>query len=115
MTYSLDLKKCVISFIHNGGTKTQAAKIFGINRDTVYAWLKEPTDTVKKVFTRKRKLDRDKLLEHVREKPDALLRERASHFGVSINAIHFALKKMKIVKKNSDGIKKKILWKELSS
>ncbi len=36
----------------------------------------------------------------VRDFPDALLRERAAHFGVTINAIWVALKKLAITKKN---------------
>jgi len=37
----------------------------------------------------------------VQKNPDSLLRERAKRFGVSINAIWYALKQMKLsVKKN---------------
>ena len=46
--------------------------------------------------------DRDKqeLAEHVRAHPDMLLRERAAHFGVRVNAIWVALKRLRIAKKN---------------
>jgi hypothetical protein len=36
----------------------------------------------------------------VRDFPDALLRERTAHFGVSVNAIWVAMKTLKITKKN---------------
>jgi transposase len=42
MCYSLDLRKKVISFIENGNSITKAARIFGINRATVYRWLDKP-------------------------------------------------------------------------
>jgi hypothetical protein len=37
-------------------------------------------------------LDKAALAAHVRDFPDALLKERAAHFGVHINAIWVALK-----------------------
>lgn len=41
----------------------------------------------KKLNPRHRKVDKTMLARHVQENPDALLRERAAHFGISINAI----------------------------
>jgi len=50
---------------------------------------------------RRRKLDKKALARHVDQYPDALLRERAAHFGVHINAVWVALRKEKIVKKTA--------------
>jgi transposase len=50
--------------------------------------------------TRQRKLDKAALAQHVEKHPDALLRERAAHFGVTTGAIWTALRKIKIVKKS---------------
>jgi hypothetical protein len=46
-------------------------------------------------------LDKAALAAHVRDFPEALLRERAAHFGVTINAIWVALKKLAISKKTT--------------
>ena len=52
---------------------------------------------------RKRKLDWEALLQHIRENPDALIRERAQHFGVHNNAIWYATRQMNLTrKKNSE-------------
>jgi transposase len=51
-----------------------------------------------------RKLDKAALAAHVRDYPDALLRERAAHFGVHINAIWTALKKLKVTKKRRNTL-----------
>ena len=48
---------------------------------------------------RKRKLDSLALARHIQENPDALLRERAQHFGVHTSAIGYAQKQMKLTRK----------------
>ena len=55
----------------------------------------------KKHGRRRRKLDWEALKEDVRRYPDKLLRERATTFGVYINAIDYALKQMKITHKKN--------------
>ena len=42
MSYSSDLRKCVLNFIEAGGSKVEAAKQFGVARTTIYHWLKAP-------------------------------------------------------------------------
>ena len=48
---------------------------------------------------RHRKLDKEALRAHVRDYPDALLRERAQHFGVRISSMGWALQQMKLTRK----------------
>nr|CRH08296.1 Protein of unknown function [Candidatus Magnetococcus massalia] len=48
-----------------------------------------------------RKLKKEELAKHVAAYPDALLRERAEHFGVRISTVSAALKVMKVRKKNA--------------
>lgn len=102
MSYSQDLRTCVITFINNGGSKSEAARLFSVGRTTIYAWLKEPKirPKVSRVGIG-RKLDRQALLADVEAHPDALLRERAVRLGVSVNAIHHALKGLKIRRKKN--------------
>ena len=39
MAYSTDLRKRVLDFINNGGSKAAAKRTFGISRRTIYNWL----------------------------------------------------------------------------
>lgn len=88
-------------FVAEGGSKAEAARLFKVNIDTIYEWLKRKDLAPKAHGTRRRKLDKDALRRHVEQHPDALLRERAEHFGVHVNAIWTALCAMKIVKKRA--------------
>ena len=39
MAYSTDLRKRVLYFINNGGSKVAAERTFGVSRRTIYNWL----------------------------------------------------------------------------
>ena len=94
MAYSIDYRRRVISFVNEGGSKLEAARLFKVHPETVYEWLKRGEDlSPRPAKTRQRKLDKKELARHVREYPDALLRERAIHFRVHINAIWMALER----------------------
>jgi transposase len=100
MSYSVDLRERVVGYVRGGGGLTEAARLFQVSRTTLYRWLGLPDLRPKPAKTRQRKLDKAALAAHVRDFPDALLRERAEHFGVTINAIWVALKNLAITKKN---------------
>ena len=100
MSYSIDLRERVVGYVRGGGSRTEAARLFQVSRMTLYRWLGAADLHPKPSKTRRRKLDKAALAAHVRDLPDALLRERAAHFGVTTNAIWVALKKLKITKKN---------------
>jgi transposase len=100
MSHSIDLRKRVVAYVTQGGSKTEAVRIFAIGRRTIYNWLKMEDLSPKPAKTRRRKLDKAALAGHVRAYPDAILRERAAHFGVRVNAIWVALQQLNIRKKN---------------
>ena len=104
MTYSIDLRKRVVSFVESGGSKAEASHRFSVSRRTVHYWLKREDISPKQHGFRQRKLDKSCLKRHVDDYPDALLRERAAYFGVHTNAIWVALQAMNIRKKNSVDI-----------
>ena len=105
MTYQTPHRIAVISFIENGGSKVEAARLFKVSRDTIYRWLNlddiAPKPPPK---TRHRKIDKAALKRHVQEYPDLFLRERAAHFGVAISSMSLSLSKMKVRKKKSVAI-----------
>lgn len=95
MTYSLDLRRRVVNFVKNGGSKVEASRRYEVSRWCVHDWCTRDELMPKTVKRRKRKLDWDALKQDVKDNPNALLRERAERFGVNINAIWYALKEMK--------------------
>jgi putative transposase len=101
MSYGIDYRRLVVSFVEEGGSKRDAARLFKISPNTVYEWLKRAEDLrPRPALSRIRKMDKAALRQHVQDNPDALLRERAALFGVSPVAVFCAMKKMKFVKKN---------------
>jgi transposase len=79
-----------------------ASRIYQVSIWCVDDWCKRDQLEAKLQTRRSRKLDWSALRHHLRENPDALLRERAQHFGVNINAIWYACRQMKLTtKKNS--------------
>ena len=95
MAHSRDLRKRVLAFIENGGSKTQAAKRFSVARAAIYQWLNAPDPlTCGKPGPRTpRLLDLNCLAEHVKAHPDQTLDERARHFGVSRSCIAYGLRR----------------------
>ena len=105
MTYQTPHRIAVLSFIENGGSKVDAARIFKVSRAAIYRWLKLDDLAPKpQPKTRHRKINKADLRLHVKEHPDMFLRERAVVFGVHISSMGHALSKLKIRKKNSDDI-----------
>lgn len=103
MTYSLDLRKKVLSFIRGGGSKVEAAKTFGISRPVIYSWLRHGDDLSpkQKGVRRFRKIDHSLLAKDVEQHPDSLLKERAARFGVHISSMGYALKQLQVSRKKN--------------
>jgi transposase len=100
MTYSVDFRKKVVAFVRNGGGQREAARHFYISLWCVRDWLaRKDLQPRQKGVPRQRKLDKDALRAHVRDYPDALLRERAVHFGVRLSSMGEALQRLKLTHK----------------
>ena len=102
MTYAVSLRLKVLAHIEEGMSKREAARLFKISPNTIYEWLKRGDDlSPRPAKTRRRKLDKAALARHVEENPDALLRERAAHFGVGVNTVWVAMRRTGFVKKTA--------------
>ncbi len=104
MTYSIDLRKRVVEFVLDGGSKAEASRRYKVSLWCVNDWCQREDLTPQQPKGRKRKLDWSALSQHIQEYPDALLRERAQHFGVHINAIWYASRRMKLTRKKNSQI-----------
>ena len=102
MAYGIDYRRRVISFVQEGGSKLEAARLFKVHPDTIYEWLKRGEDLAPRpAKTRRRKLDKAALVRDVSTNHDMLLRERAALYGVHPSSLSRALRKLKIVKKTA--------------
>lgn len=99
MSYSIDLRERVVNFVKNGNSKASASRRFSVSIWCVFDWLKRDDLSPCPAVRRQGKLDWEALRQDVVQNPDTILRERAIKFGVRINAIHYALKKMKLTHK----------------
>ena len=94
MTYSSDFRRKVLSVRKKEGlTIAEVASRFCVGIATVTRWLKnpEPKTTRNKPAT---KIDMAALARDVLEHPDAYQYERARRFGVSIQGINYALRRL---------------------
>ena len=106
MTYSVDLRKRVVDFVAAGGSKAEASRRYEVSLWCVNDWCRRKNLTPSPQLGRKRKLDWKALEQHIQENPDALLRERAQHFGVHTSAIGYAQKQMKLTRKKNSKIQR---------
>jgi transposase len=86
--------------VRNGGGQREAARHYGISLWSVRDWLiRKDLQPQQKGVPRQRKLDKDDLRAHVRDNPDAILRERAAHFGVHVSSMGWAMHRLKLTHK----------------
>ena len=117
MTYSYDLRKRALDYIEKGGSQIEASQIFGVTVQTLINWSKRkrmgnliPNPTRER---KPQKLEAEKLKAYIKNHPDRYLREIAEEFGVTITAIFYACKRLKItLKKRRPSIRKETKKKE---
>lgn len=100
MTYSVDMRERAVTYVRDGGLRSEACRLFKIDRKTLYHWLRVEDLRPKAHGPRHRKLDKVALAAHAQQHPDAYLYERAAHFGVHASSISRALRALDIRKKN---------------
>lgn len=100
--FSLDLRQKVVDFILAGGTKRDAARIFGIGEDSVYRWMrlqkKGDLRAKKRIFLPK-KVNVEILRAYVEKHPDHTLTEIGKALFLGPQTVWKWLKRMKITRK----------------
>jgi len=116
--YSIDLRKKGVSFIASGGGKREAAKVFSVGEDTIYRWLKREKAgdlSPKKRTEFPRKVDPQKLQEHVAKNPDHTLIEIAKAMNVGRQAVFTWLRRLGITRKKRPRSIKNVSKKNVQS
>jgi transposase len=107
--YSTDLRERAVSYIHEGGSRKDAVRIFKISYRTLSAWLRqlkeEGTLSPKPKGSRPWKLDHEAVVDYVKEHNDSTLEEIASHFDTHVSVIDYILKKYKVTRKKNDALR----------
>lgn len=110
MVYSIDLRKKALKYIANGGTKSEASKIFGVTTRTLENWQKreKQNDLAPRMHGSKpSKIDNDKLKKYLEKNPDSYLREIAEEFCSTLQAVFYACKRIKVTLKKRPRTTKK--------
>ncbi len=107
--YSIDLRTRVVKYVEDGGSKTEASRLFKIGRDTIYRWLKQKRKHgnlhPKPVKSRGGYKLKDDILErHVQANPDQTLKEMGEVFSVHSTKVHYACKRLKMSRKKNDAL-----------
>ena len=102
MTYSLDFRKRIIKIQKDEGLSfKETANRFKIGIASLTRWHKK-VEPINVRARQPRKINMEALRSDVKSHPDAYLYERAQRFGVSINCIHMALRRLGVTyKKNA--------------
>lgn len=109
--YSVDLRRRVLAYIEETADKTKASQLFKVGIATIYRWIArqkqrgnvEPSPS--KVY--KKKIDDQKLIAYVEKNPDHFLSEIATHFNATLQAIFYALQRLKITRKKRQRFTRK--------
>lgn len=114
--YSVDLRERVLDFLKRNNDKKVASQLFKVGIATIYRWVRQQKEKGHLEPHRReyvyRKLDYQLLEKYMEDHPDDFLFEIADHFSVTIQAIFYALKKLKITRKKrtsftKNGMRKK--------
>lgn len=103
MSYSIDLRKKVLSFIDSGKSIEDACHLFTVSRSSIQRWRKRKNETGNIARDSRScspyKVDETLLKQYITEYPDAFLNEIAAHFNMTSSGIFRALNRLKITRK----------------
>lgn len=110
MSYSIDLRKKVLKYVEEGGSVTEAARLFDISRPAIYQWIKKKSAGSLEDQPPKRpwrKINPEEVIAFVEKHSDLTLAEYGEHFGIKASSMFNVFKRLKISRK-----KKTISYKE---
>src|SRR3989337_2784723 len=110
-SYSVDLRERVLNHLEKNPDKKAASILFQVGVATVFRWaslkkLKGNVEPLRRKYAYK-KIDDQKLIEYVEANPDHFLSEIAEYFGLTLQAIFYALKRLKIPAKKRGKLRRK--------
>jgi transposase len=103
-------KRAVEYMIEEGHTESETAKVCKVGTTSLKRWKKDvknsglPTSKYDTKNRKPRKLPEQEVRAHVKAEPDALIKERAAHFGCSRSGMSKALRRYNITKKKDAGL-----------
>jgi transposase len=111
--YSVDLRKKVVAYVKQTGSLIEASRLFTVSYSSVQRWLRQEKQSghLRPQARTKlpHKINYEALLQYIKDRPDATLKEMAAHFAMSIAGIYCALKRLKVTRKKSrPSIKKEM-------
>ena len=108
-SYPLALRKRVIVFMEEGGSRQEACRVLGVCAATLSNWLRRHRETgsveASPRHYRVRKVDKVELLRLLEATPDATLQELADHFATYPSVIDYHLRKHKITRKKNHAVR----------
>ena len=111
--YREDLRVRVVEYLKKGHTHRETAEVFGVCVKSIYTWKKMDKEVKKLVFESiprsPHQINHEKLLNYVKEHPDAYLCEIAAHFSVGLMTIWNALHLLDV------RYKKRKIYREVTS
>jgi transposase len=109
MAYSKDLRRRVVKYIRQGGSKAEAARRFDVGLWTIYAWLCRGEEQVPRKPGPKdaNKIDMKKLAGMVGESgTDLMLKDIAKKFQVHESAVSKAMKRLGVSRKKNYALRR---------
>lgn len=108
MAYSKDLRRRVVKFVRQGGSKAEAARRFEVGIWTIHAWIRRGEDqTPHKPGPRDaNKIDMKKLATLIGERgTDMMLKDIAKKFHVHESAVSKAMKRLGVSRKKNHAVR----------
>jgi transposase len=112
MSYSLDLRQKVVSYVNSGYSRVSAAKIFGLGESTVRRWISRHKETgdvhpLPHGGGFPSKINAADFKQYVTENPDKTLQEMGEFFGISHEGVAYNLRKHGYVHKKKSALRRK--------
>ena len=108
MAYSKDLRRRVVKYIGQGGSKAEASRRYEVGLRTIYEWLERGDDQMPRKPGPKdaSKIDMKKLAGLVGDRgTDLMLKEIARQFSVDQSTVSKALKRLGVSRKKNHEVR----------